>query len=129
MNMRFDACSWKPALQSFHTTLIKIYFDSSLKLSDLVDDLETTDRQAERAMVAARRRTVADEVEMQEVRAGPVRISRPRPIAAVVADTVEPTINVATTTRSRIPDGLICAELTREVHAFVGAVIWITTKG
>ena len=105
MNMRFDACSWKPALQSFHTTLIKIYFDSSLKLSDLVDDLETTDRSTAQAIVAGRRIDAAIVVEAQPVRV--VIVRRSRPIAAVVADIVETAIVAAATTRSRLPDDLI----------------------
>ena len=36
-------------------TLIKSYFDSSPRLSDLVDDLETTDRLTLRAIAAAKR--------------------------------------------------------------------------
>ena len=85
----------------FQTTLIKNY--SSLRLSDLVDDLETTDRLTERAIGVARRMDVATVDEAQAVRVDNVR--RSRPIVAEVADIAETAIDVAATTRSRVPDG------------------------
>ena len=69
---------------------------------------------------------VAIAVEVQEVRV--VTVRRSRPIVAVVADIAETAIAEATITRSRIPDGLICAELTRKIHSFIGAVVWVTFK-
>ena len=83
--------------------------------------METTDRLTVRAIVAVRRIDVAKVVEVQAERV--VTVRRSRPIVAVVADMVETAIVVAAITRSRIPDGLICAELAGEVHAFVGAVV------
>ena len=44
-------------------TLIKSYFDSSPRLSDLVDDLETTDRHTIRAMTVVQRTDAAIVVE------------------------------------------------------------------
>ena len=103
----------------FQTTLIKNY--SSLKLSDLVDDLETTDRSTAQAIVAGRRIDAAIVVEAQPVRV--VIVRRSRPIAAAVADKVETAIVVVAITRSRIPDGGCRTELTGEVHALAGAVV------
>ena len=103
----------------FQTTLFKNY--SSLKLSDLVDDLETTDRETVRAIAIDRRKDVATAVEAQAVRA--VIVWRSRPTAAAVAETVETAIVAVAITRSRVPDGRCAAELAGEVHAFVGAVI------
>lgn len=86
----------------FLTTLVKNYY-SSLRLSDLVDDLETTDRPTGRAIVAVRRIDVAIVAEVQAARV--VSARRSRPIEAEAADMVE-TANIAVAiTRSRIPDG------------------------
>ena len=86
----------------FQTTLIKNY--SSLKLSDLVDDLETTDRLTVRAIgVAVRRIDVDNVVEEQAARA--VIERRRRPIVAGVADIVETAIDAVAITRSRVPNG------------------------
>jgi hypothetical protein len=111
----------------FQTTLIKSYFDSSLRLSDLVDDLETTDRLTVRASAAVVRRTdeaIAAEDQVVRVENG----RRSRPIVALIADIVETAIAVVANTRSRIPDGGCATEFTREGHAFIGAVVWIATK-
>ena len=107
----------------FQTTLVKIILILRLRLSDFVDDLETTDRMTERASAVERRIDVAIAVEVQIARVLIAR--RSRPIVAAVADTEETAIAAVAFTRSRIPDGLICAELAGEAHAFVGAVIWI----
>ena len=82
--------------------------------------LYTTDRLTDRASVPFRRIDVAIAVEVKDVRAAIV--SRSRPIVAAEADIVETAIVVAIT-RSRIPDGGRRAELAREVHTFVGAVV------
>ena len=103
----------------FQTTLIKDY--SSLKLSDFVDDLETTNRSTVRAIVVVGRKDAATAAEVQVVRAAIVR--RSRPIDAVVADIDETAIAVAAITRSRVPDGRCRTELAGEVHAFVGAIV------
>ena len=98
-----------------------VYSYSSLKLSDLVDDLETTDRPTVRAIVVVGRKDVATAAEVQVVCAAIVR--RSRPIDAVVADIDETAIAVAAITRSRVPDGRCRTELAGEVHAFVGAIV------
>ena len=79
--------------------------------------METTDRTTVRAIEVARRIDVAIVAEGQAVRE--VAVRRCRPTVAAAADIVETAIEAVARTRSRIPDGLICAELTREVHAFV----------
>lgn len=66
-------------------------------------------------MVAARRMDVAIVVEVQVVR--DVAVRRCRPIVAAVSNIAQTSIVAAAKTRSRIPDGLICAELAGEVHA------------
>ena len=104
----------------FQTTLIKNY--SSLKLSDLVDDLETTDRSTAQAIVAGRRIDVAIVAEAQFAHAA-VDVRRSRPIVAVEADIVETAIVAVARTRSRVPDGLVRTELAGEVHTFVGAIV------
>ena len=118
-----NAWSGKPATRGFQTTLIKSY--SSLKLSDLVDDLETTDRRTERAIAVFRRIDVAKVVEEQAARADIA--TRSRPIAAVavaeVTDTEQTAIDVAAITRSRVPDGRFSAELAGEVHAIVDKIV------
>ena len=101
-------------------TLIKIILILRLRLSDLVDELETTDRLTVRATAAFRRIDVAIVVEAQVVRAAIAR--RSRPIVAVVADTVETEVDAAIT-RSRIPDGRCAAELAGEIPAIVGSVV------
>ena len=105
-------------------TLAKIY--SSLKLSNLVDDLETTNRVAGHAKVADRRIDGVIAAEDQAVRI--VAVRRCRPIAATAADMVENAIVVEAITRSRIPDGRCRTKLAGEVHAFVSAVVWVTGK-
>ena len=66
---------------------------------------------------------MATAAEVQVVRAvAAVAVWRRRPIVAA-ADIAETAIAVVAITRSRIPDGLICAELTREVYTFIGAVV------
>ena len=74
-----------------------------LKLSDFVDDLETTDRSTVRATAGDRRIDAAIVVEAQIARAVIVRRSRPR--GAAVADIAETAIAVVAITRSRVPDG------------------------
>ena len=81
----------------FQTTLIKNY--SSLRLSDLVDCLDTTDRLSVRAIVAVRRKDVAIVGEVQVARV--VIVRRSRPIVAAAADIVETAIVVVAITRSR----------------------------
>ena len=92
-----------------------------LRLSDFVDDLETTDRSTVRAIAVARRIDVAIVLEVQAV--GVFIVRRSRPIEAGVADIVETAIVAVATTRSRIPDGGGTAELAGEVHAFIGTVV------
>ena len=98
----------------FLTTLIKNY--SSLKLSDLVDDLDTTDRLTARATVAAQRGDGAIVVDAQAVRAATVRRSRPK--VASVTNIVETAIVAVARTRSRIPDRRGRTEFAGKVHAF-----------
>jgi hypothetical protein len=101
-------------------TLIKYY--SSLMLSNLVDDLETTDRPTVRATVVGERRTdVVMVVEVQAVRA--VAARRCRPIVAVATDIVETAIAVVAITRSRVPYSRCRTKLAGEVHAFIGAIV------
>ena len=88
----------------FQTTLIKSYFDSSPRLSDLVDCLETTDRMTGRAIEEARRIDADIAIAVQAVRAVIVRKSRSRPIGAVVADKAETASTVVAITRSRVPN-------------------------
>ena len=88
--------------------LIKLFFD-------------TTDRKPVRAKVAGRRNDVATEVEVQAVRVFAVR--RGRPTVAAATDIVETAISAVAITRSRIPDGGSRAELTGEIHAFIGTVV------
>ena len=88
-----------------------------LRLSDFVDDLETTDGLAVRAIAAERRIDAAIAEEVQVVRA--VATRRCRPIAAEVVDTAQTAIAAAAITQSRVPDGRCAAELAGEVHAFV----------
>lgn len=107
----------------FQTTLIKSYFDSSPRLSDLVDCLETTDRPTVRAIIVVRRIDPAIVAEEQAVRA--VTVRRSRPIGAVVADIAETAIIAVAMTRSRVPNYGCTAELSGEVHAFVSAIVWI----
>ena len=102
-------------------TLIKNYFDSSLKLSDLVDNLETTDRPTARAIVVVQRTDVAIVIEAVAVRK--VAERRRRPITTGVTYCAEIAITAATITRSRIPDRRCTTEPAGEVYAFVGAVI------
>ena len=90
---------------------------SSLKFSDLVDDLETTDGLAVRATVVARRIDVTTVGEVQAVRV--VIVRRSRPTGAAVADIAQTANAVAATTQSRVPDGRSTTELAGEVHAFV----------
>ena len=61
--------------------------------------METTDREAVRAIVVVRRIDVAIVVEVQVVRV--IAVRRCRPIVAVVADIVETAIVVVAITRSR----------------------------
>ena len=75
-----------------------------------------------RVNVAVRRIDVAIVVEVQMVRAAIERRSRPIVADADIAETASVAEAI---TRSRIPDGLICAELAGEVHAFVGAVVGV----
>ena len=82
-----------------------IYFDSSLKLSDLVNDLETTDKAATSAIAVARRIDAAIVVEEQEGRV--VTVRRSRPIIAAAPDIEQTAAVVVAITRSRIPDILI----------------------
>ena len=82
--------------------------------------METTDREAGRAIAAARRTEVAIVADVHVVRAAAAR--RCRPILAE-ADIVETATAVAASTRSRIPDGECGTEIAGEVHAFVGAVV------
>ena len=93
-----------------------------LRLSDFVDDLETTDRSAACAKAAARRTDVATMAEVQAVRV--VTVRRSRPIVAEVAETAETAI-VAARTRSRIPNGGCRTELAGKVHALVGAAVGV----
>ena len=83
--------------------------------------METTDRPAVRAIVAARRIDAAKVVEVQVV--GVAIVRRSRPIVAVVADIVETATEVVATTRSRVPDCGSTTEHTGEVYASIGAVI------
>ena len=122
--MHQNAWYRKPATRGFQTTLIKNY--SSLRLSDLVDCLETTDRLTVRAIVVARRIDAAIVAEVQVVRVVAVRGSRPT--IADIADNVETAIAAAAITRSRIPDDRCRAKLTGEVHAFVGTVVGIVKR-
>ena len=66
-----------------------------------------------RVNVAVRRIDVAIVVEVQMVRAAIERRSRPIVADADIAETASVAEAI---TRSRIPDGLICAELAGEVH-------------
>ena len=65
--------------------------------------METTDRFTVPASAVARRKDVANVVEVQDVRA--VAARRGRPIVAEVTDIDETAIAVAAITGSRIPDG------------------------
>ena len=66
--------------------------------------MDTTDRVAARAKVAARQKDVAIVMEEQAARGAIGR--RSRPIAAV-ADSIETATDVVAITRTRIPDSLI----------------------
>ena len=81
---------------------------------------------AERATVVVPRTDAARVAEVQGVRA--VTVRRSRPIGAAVADIEQTATTAGVITRSRIPDGRGRTELAGEVHAFVGAVVWIATK-
>ena len=83
--------------------------------------METTDRLTVRAIAAVRRTDVANVVEAQAARE--VAGRRCRPKVAVAADKAETADVVVAITRSRIPDGTCGAELTGEVHAFIGTVV------
>ena len=50
---------------------------------------------------------------------------RSRPIVAAVADIEETANAAAATTRSRVPDSGITAELSGEVHAFIGTAVGV----
>ena len=88
--------------------------------------METTNRIAVRAIEIGRRSDDAIVVEVQVARVATARISRP--IVAALADIAETIVAVATT-RSRVPEDRGRTKLTGEVHTFVGAVVWIATKG
>ena len=81
----------------------------------------TTDRVTERAIVVCRRIDAATAAEVQAVRAGDIR--RGRPVAVEVVDTVQTAIVVVAINRSRVPDGLVIAKFTREIHALIGTVV------
>ena len=77
-----------------------------------------------RANVVARRTDVTSVFEVFEGQAVRVVIvRRSRPIRAELADIVETAKAAFAKTRRRIPDGGCATEFTREVHAFVGAVV------
>lgn len=88
--------------------------------------METTDRLAVRAIVAARRTDVAIAVEEQEVRVAIVR--RSRPIGAAATDIAQTAIVAAAITRSRIPDGLVRAKLAGEIRAFVRIAVGVRKR-
>ena len=73
--------------------------------------------------IAVARRDFAIVVEEQVVRV--VTIRRCRPIGTAETDIVEAAIAVAARTRSRVPDSGITAELSGEVHAFIGTAVGV----
>ena len=89
--------------------------------ADKMSFLETTDREAARAIAVVRRRDVDKQVEAQVVRVVSARRCRPR--VAAVADIVEAAIAAVARTRSWIPDSTCGTELAGEVYTFVGIAV------